>query len=202
MKPILLFVSVALVSLSHCLPNLPSYVVKSSITAKPTSVGLPIAPSQASSVFKASIATEFIRPKPTATAAFTSFKATPISAKVLPAMTAVPKSNTTVLGGHARLPPLSDISLHPDLLTPYNGTYSYINSTFPQNLAPRQCDPGNFCCPDPRHLFENSQYPWVTIGRTQTISPTVANAFISCTATFIGRRLILTASHCINCKLT
>lgn len=44
--------------------------------------------------------------------------------------------------------------------------------------------------PDSRIVFQDTTYPWSTVGRVDTESG-------SCTGTMVGRRLMLTGSHCI-----
>lgn len=72
----------------------------------------------------------------------------------------------------------------------------------PNNLSfnpiyKRGCADGLYCCPDPRRLYEDTNWPWSTIGKTLT--PIGDGSYKSCTATLIGPRHILTASHCMNC---
>lgn len=50
--------------------------------------------------------------------------------------------------------------------------------------------PNSVFAPDTRVLFQDTAYPWSTVGRVDT-----ANG--SCTGTMVGRRLMLTGSHCI-----
>ena len=45
--------------------------------------------------------------------------------------------------------------------------------------------------PDTRYIYRDTSFPWCTTGKVETSSG-------SCTGTMIGRRLMVTASHCIN----
>ncbi|WP_353480360.1 hypothetical protein [Haliscomenobacter sp.] len=51
--------------------------------------------------------------------------------------------------------------------------------------------PINVFAPDTRYVFRDTSFPWCTTGRVETEGGV-------CTGTMIGRRLLLTASHCIN----
>lgn len=55
--------------------------------------------------------------------------------------------------------------------------------------------PNHVFPPDSRAVFKDTAYPWSTVGRVDT-----ANGF--CTGTMVGRRLMLTASHCIQWTAT
>jgi V8-like Glu-specific endopeptidase len=50
--------------------------------------------------------------------------------------------------------------------------------------------PNAVFAPDARYIFRDTSFPWCTTGRVQTDDG-------SCTGTMIGRRLMLTAAHCI-----
>ncbi len=72
------------------------------------------------------------------------------------------------------------------------------NNPFFNHIYERDCADGLYCCPDPRVLYEDTNWPWSTIGKTLT--PVGDGLYKSCTATLIGPRHILTASHCMNCQ--
>ena len=55
--------------------------------------------------------------------------------------------------------------------------------------------PNSVFPPDSRFEFQDTAYPWSTVGRVDT-----ANG--SCTGTMVGRRLMLTGSHCIQWTAT
>ena len=55
--------------------------------------------------------------------------------------------------------------------------------------------PNSVFPPDTRIVFQDSAFPWSTVGRVDT-----ANGL--CTGTMVGRRLMLTASHCIQWTAT
>jgi V8-like Glu-specific endopeptidase len=64
--------------------------------------------------------------------------------------------------------------------------------------APRQIEkgldiPNSVFTPDTRYLFNDTSFPWCTTGRVDT-----ENGY--CTGAMIGRRLMLTANHCIAWK--
>ncbi|WP_148081909.1 hypothetical protein [Streptomyces botrytidirepellens] len=44
--------------------------------------------------------------------------------------------------------------------------------------------------PDTRYIFRDTSFPWCTAGRVETAGG-------SCTGTMIGRRLMVTGSHCM-----
>ncbi|KAE9369997.1 hypothetical protein N431DRAFT_443612 [Stipitochalara longipes BDJ] len=137
-----------------------------------------------------SIPPDIIKPLPT----LAPFQGTPIGITPLPAMTRAAQANITH-GVNAQLPPINHISPKPEIIMPFNQSVAA-----KRDLFGRQCDPGIYCCPDPRHLFEDPSYPWATVGKTMTPAPASDgdNKIINCAATWIGRRLILTASHCVN----
>ncbi|KAL3675982.1 hypothetical protein R1sor_025930 [Riccia sorocarpa] len=53
----------------------------------------------------------------------------------------------------------------------------------------------NVFTPDDRYIFQDTAFPWSTTGKVQTASK-------GCTGTMVGRRLMLTASHCIQWNKT
>jgi V8-like Glu-specific endopeptidase len=64
--------------------------------------------------------------------------------------------------------------------------------------AARQIKPGldipnSVFTPDSRYIYQDTSFPWCTVGRVDT-----ENGY--CTGTMIGRRLMLTANHCIAWK--
>jgi V8-like Glu-specific endopeptidase len=50
--------------------------------------------------------------------------------------------------------------------------------------------PNSVFAPDTRYIFHDTSFPWCTTGKVETEGG-------SCTGTMIGRRLMLTGSHCI-----
>jgi V8-like Glu-specific endopeptidase len=187
------FASLALLSLGSCVPSHSQHNARNAAVNTTDGSGLPLPPEQASLLFTSTrISPEIVRPFPTSAQ---PFHGTPVSVKVLPPATTTPASS--VKGVNAQLPPVDQIAFTPSNLRPFAGNGT--NGRLTRSLVPRQaCDPGIYCCPDPRQLYESTQFPWVTIGRTQTTDP--KGGTMSCTGTMIGRRLVLTASHCINCK--
>ena len=194
------FTSLALLALGSCVPDSSPHGAPNTTINSTSSSGLPLPPHKASLLFTSTILPpEIIRPTPTS---MQTFQGTPTSVKVLPPATATPASES-VNGTNARLPPVHEIAYTPTDLRPFmGGNVTQGNLTRSGgSLLPRQaCDPGRYCCPDPRREFQSTDFPWVTIGRTQT--STNDGGSMSCTGTMIGRRLVLTASHCINCKFT
>jgi V8-like Glu-specific endopeptidase len=59
------------------------------------------------------------------------------------------------------------------------------------DIAPGNDIPINVFAPDTRYAFRDTSYPWCTVGRVET------SAGI-CTGTMVGRRLMLTAGHCVD----
>ena len=192
-----IFASLALLTLGSCVPTSSQHDAPSTAVSSASGSGLPLPPDKASLLFTSTrLSPEIVRPFPTSTQ---TFHGTPISVKILASATATPASKS-VTGGNARLPPVHEIAFTPADMRPFTGSTTHGNLTRSgASLVPRQaCDPGIYCCPDPRRSFNSTQFPWVTIGRTQTTDP--SGGTMSCTGTMIGRRLVLTASHCINCK--
>ena len=191
------FASLTLLTLASCVPissqdGGPSIVVNST-----SGSGLPLSPHKASLLFaSARLSPGIVRPFPTSTQ---TFQGTPVSIKVLPRATSIPASKS-VKGGDARLPPLDEIAFTPPHMRLFTESITHNNLTRRGGrFVPRQaCNPGEYCCPDPRRSFNSTQFPWVTIGRMKTTAP--GDSYKVCTGTMIGRRLVLTASHCINCK--
>lgn len=60
-----------------------------------------------------------------------------------------------------------------------------------QKLREDEDRPANVFAPDSRYVFQDTAFPWCTTGRVETEDGIG-------TGTMIGRRLMLTASHCIN----
>jgi len=50
--------------------------------------------------------------------------------------------------------------------------------------------PNSVFAPDSRYIFQDTSFPWCTSGRVETSGG-------SCTGTMIGRRLMMTGSHCM-----
>jgi len=50
--------------------------------------------------------------------------------------------------------------------------------------------PNSVFAPDTRYIFQDTSFPWCTTGKVETPNG-------SCTGTMIGRRLMLTGSHCM-----
>jgi V8-like Glu-specific endopeptidase len=50
--------------------------------------------------------------------------------------------------------------------------------------------PNSVFSPDTRYIFQDTSFPWCTVGRVDTSGGT-------CTGTMIGRRLMITGSHCM-----
>jgi V8-like Glu-specific endopeptidase len=159
---------------------------------------VPLSPDEALAIFSAtSLSPDIINPTPT----IPTFHATPMSVRPLPVISRTPNLEEGILGVNALLPPIDNISFKPVNLYSFNETNSVRDSTFLRNLDSRQaCDPQPYCCPDPRRLLEDTDYPWSTIGRVQAQDPTDPQKHVFCTGTLVGRRLVLTASHCVNCK--
>ena len=57
-------------------------------------------------------------------------------------------------------------------------------------IQPGNDAPVNVFAPDTRFVFHDTHYPWSTVGR-------VESAGGICTGTMVGRRLMLTAGHCV-----
>ncbi len=191
------FASLALLTLASCGPTSSQDGAPSTVVNFTSGLGLPLPPHKASLLFTSTrLSPGIVRPFPTSTQ---TFQGTPVSIKVLHPTTETPASKS-VKGGDARLPPVDKIAFTPPNMRPFTGSGTHGNLTRNGgSLVPRQaCHPGEHCCPDPRRSFNNTQFPWVTIGRMQTTDPNGRNT--SCTGTMIGRRLVLTAAHCINCK--
>ena len=185
MQLILFSIFVAFASFSDALPQ------QATNHKRDTNGSLPLPVEQLTLLYTGtSISPDIVKPLPT----LAPFKGTPIRITPLPAITRVAQSNVTH-GVNAQLPPLDHVSPKPNIIQPFNQSH-----TTKRDLFSRQCDPGIYCCPDPRHLFEDPTYPWATVGKTMTPS-SIQGKIMNCAATWIGRRLILTASHCINCKL-
>lgn len=61
----------------------------------------------------------------------------------------------------------------------------------PRRINPDLDIPDAVFPPDTRYIYRDTSFPWSTVGRVETTDG-------SCTGTMIGRRLMLTANHCIN----
>lgn len=60
----------------------------------------------------------------------------------------------------------------------------------PQEIREGNDVPNSVFAPDTRYLFRDTSFPWCTAGRVDTAGG-------SCTGTMIGRRLMVTGSHCM-----
>ena len=63
----------------------------------------------------------------------------------------------------------------------------------PPKFEPGLDIPNSVFAPDARYIYRDTSFPWSTVGRVDT-----ENGY--CTGTMIGRRLMLTANHCIAWK--
>ena len=63
----------------------------------------------------------------------------------------------------------------------------------PRKIEPGLDIPNSVFAPDTRYIYRDTSFPWSTVGRVDT-----ENGY--CTGTMIGRRLMLTANHCIAWK--
>jgi hypothetical protein len=115
---------------------------------------------------------------------------TPMAVKPVPFASQVAQNDT---GFSAKIPISIDISPLPGNQQPWPTNSTTIEPTR-RSLSARgsSCEPGYYCSPDNRYIFEDDRYPWSAIGRIQTPIST-------CTGALVGPHHVLTAAHCIDC---
>jgi V8-like Glu-specific endopeptidase len=65
-----------------------------------------------------------------------------------------------------------------------------VEKAAPRKIRKGRGIPNSVFAPDTRFIFQDTSFPWCTTGRVETAGGT-------CTGTMIGRRLMVTGSHCM-----
>lgn len=185
---------VAAASLAVALAGNPSQTGAAS-----SSIQSPLSPSAAAEIFQNGNITNV----PQVVPHIVSFQPTPrpsphlspeVPALPKPSLVGIKPPSNPVESTPPGIPRSGNISVIPPAHIPINSVLGLDHNHVTRDiLRSRQACPYPYCCPDPRYLNENTAFPYNVIGKI--ISPG-----LSCTGVLVGPNLVLTASHCIECK--